>query len=122
MNIDGFYKLQNKKITAFGRQFKLDLMQTSDTDETDIWVFDCTSNSLSVDAYNALRLRVDFSHPKELRITTRICYRGKGDEAPTSWKDRERIPPQYTLKSADAFAQWIVDYMTFDLGEDWFTK
>lgn len=122
MDINGFYKLQNKKIIAFGRKFNLDLIQSvSDTDKTDIWVLDTSGATIGKESYNPLRLTVDFSHPTKLPIMTRVCISGRGDEAPNGWTDRERVPPQFTLKSLDAFTQWIVDYMTFDLGEDWFT-
>lgn len=120
MNIKGFHKLQGQKIKVFGREFRLDLQQTSDTDKMDVWVFESTPSALSKRSYNALLLTVDFSHPAKLPIKTRVCFRGRGDEAPKGWYDRELNPPGWAFDRLDNFCDWIADYMEFDLGEDWF--
>jgi hypothetical protein len=120
MNIKGFHKLQGQKIKVFGREFRLDLQQTSDTDKMDVWVFESTPSTLSKSTYNALLLTVDFSHATKLPIETRVCFRGRGDEAPKGWYNRELNPPGWAFNRLDNFCDWIADHMEFDLGEDWF--
>ena len=118
MNIKGFHKLQGQKIKAFGQEFVLDLQHSSDTDKMDVWVFENTS-VISRRTCNALRMTVDFSHPTKLPIKTRVCFRGRGDEAPKGWYDREFSPPGWAFDRLDNFCDWIADYMEFDLGKDW---
>lgn len=118
MNIKGFHKLQGQKIKVFGHQFTLDLQQASAPDMV-VWVFEDVDNP-SKRTYNALRLTVDFSHPTKLPIKTRVCFRGRGDEAPKGWYNRELNPPGWAFDRLDNFCDWIADYMEFDLGEDWF--
>lgn len=119
MDIKGFHKLQGQKIKVFGHQFKIDLLHTSDTDKMDVWVFENVL-AKSNRTFNALRMTVDFSHPTKLPIKTRVCFRGRGDEAPKGWYDRELTPPGWAFNRLDNFCDWIADHMEFDLGEDWF--